>query len=233
MVKVARRSEEGKPQVTLSDFPEYDPGAYINSPRSLTACKQEGVMPLDLIYKPLETFSEKGLSPRLVKLRYDFFEAKRRDLLSSTRRAREALIGDEKRQENNGNTALQTISKQSGLSMGALMALNSDGLKLERQKLLRAQEHERNWLKSTLNNELAQLQKLENASVKAQAEESGNKAKMEEDARRMKELNDRRREEEERKQREMDAQQKLEKQVAKEEFMRQQDELRKLQEKEA
>jgi len=232
MSKVAVKGNEGKPKVTLADFPEYDPGAYINSPRSLTACKQEGVVPLDLIYKPLETFSEKGLSPRLVKLRYDFFEAKRRDLLSSTRRAREALVAEEKRQAGNQNNVLQTISKQSGLSMGALMALNSDGIKLERQKLLRAQDQERKWLKNTLSNELAQLQKLENAAVKMAQEDAGNEQKMKDAADRMKRLNDERREEEERKQLEMEAQQRLEKQIAKEEFLKQQEEMQKLQEKE-
>lgn len=42
---------------------------------------------------------EKNLSPRLVKLRYDFFEAKRRDLLAAARRARDALLADEKREK--------------------------------------------------------------------------------------------------------------------------------------
>merc|ERR1711937_406979 len=126
------------------------------------------------------------------------------------------------RQAGNQNNVLQTISKKSGLSMGALMALNSDGIKLERQKLLRVQEQERKWLKSTLCNELAQLQKLENASAKMAKEEAGNEAKMQEAAKRMKQLNDQRREEEERKTLEMQAQQRLEKQIAKEEFMKQQ-----------
>merc|ERR1719327_1322704 len=176
MAKVQRTSD--KPKVSLADFAEYDPTAYINSPRSLTACKHEGVVPIDLVYKPLETFSEKGLSPRLVKLRYDFFEAKRRDLLSSTKRSREAMVNEEKRADGDHNSVLQTISKQSGLSMGALMALNSDGIKLERQKLLRAQDQERKWLKNTLSNELAQLQKLENAAVKMAQEDAGNEQKM-------------------------------------------------------
>jgi hypothetical protein len=229
---MAMAKTDGKPKVALSEFPEYDPGAYINSPRSIQACKQEGVLPIDLIYKPLETFSEKGLSPRLVKLRYDFFEAKRRDLLSSTRRSREALVAEEKRADGNQSNVLQTISKQSGLSMGALMALNSDGIKLERQKLLRAQDQERKWLKSTLCNELAQLQKLENASAKMAEEEAGNEQKLKEAAERMKQLNDQRREEEERKALEMQAQQRLEKQIAKEEFMKQQEEMQREQEKE-
>merc|ERR1712078_104394 len=97
------------------------------------------------------------------------------------------LVAEEKRQAGNQSNVLQNISKQSGLSMGALMALNSDGIKLERQKLLRAQEQERKWLKSTLSNELAQLQKLESASAKMAKEEAGNEAKMKEAASRMKE----------------------------------------------
>merc|ERR1712078_851234 len=97
------------------------------------------------------------------------------------------LVAEEKRQAGQQNNVLQTISKQTGLSMGALMAVNSDGIKLERQKLLRAQEQERKWLKNTLSNELAQLQKLENASAKMQKEAANNEAKMAEAAAKMKE----------------------------------------------
>ena len=56
-------------RTSLVDFLEHDPKASIDSPRSLTACSQEGVAPQDLIYKPIEAFTEKGLEPRLVKLR--------------------------------------------------------------------------------------------------------------------------------------------------------------------
>ncbi len=52
-------------------------------------------IPQDLIYKPIEAFVEKGLEPRLVKLRYDFFEAKRRDLLTACRRSRDVILQDE------------------------------------------------------------------------------------------------------------------------------------------
>merc|ERR1719183_660706 len=100
------------------------------------------------------------------------------------------MVNEEKRQEGDHNNVLQMISKQSGLSMGALMALNSDGIKLERQKLLRAQDQERKWLANTLGNELANLKKLENASQRAQQAESNNQAAMQEAAQRMKELND-------------------------------------------
>merc|ERR1712039_853819 len=91
----------------------------------------------------------------------DFFEAKRRDLLAASRRARDTIIAEEKREKENHNSQLDVLASQSGISKGAIMALNSDGLKLERQKLLKAQENERNWLKNALNCELNQLKKLE------------------------------------------------------------------------
>merc|ERR1712113_1377442 len=102
---------------------------------------------------------------RLVKLRFDFFEAKRRDLLAASRRARDSLVADEKREKENSNSQLDVLATQSGLTKGAILAINSDGLKQERQKLLRAQENERNWLKNALNNELASLKALEQSNV--------------------------------------------------------------------
>mmetsp|Transcript_91820 Transcript_91820/g.163407 ORF Transcript_91820/g.163407 Transcript_91820/m.163407 type:complete len:522 (+) Transcript_91820:105-1670(+) len=218
---------------SLATFEEQDPKAVINSPRSLQACKQEGVLPQELIYKPVEAFQEKNLSPRLVKLRYDFFEAKRRDLLAASRRARDALLADERRDRESSNHQLAMVAKESGLSKGAVLALNSDGLKQERQKLLRAQESERNWLKSALNAELNQLKALEKANSYMVSEASNNDEAVREASRKLKALNDKRAAEEERKQMEMEARQKLEKQLAKEEFHKQQLELEKKREKEA
>mmetsp|Transcript_110987 Transcript_110987/g.324654 ORF Transcript_110987/g.324654 Transcript_110987/m.324654 type:complete len:523 (+) Transcript_110987:114-1682(+) len=210
---------------SLASFDEANPKAVINSPRSLQACKQEGVLPQELVYKPVEAFQEKNLEPRLVKLRYDFFEAKRRDLLAAARRARDAILADERREKENTNQ-LDVLSRDSGLTRGAILAINSDGLKLERQKLLRAQENERNWLKNALNNELNQLKLLEhNNQMLNEAAQSDQEAQQEK-AQLMKELNDRRQQDEERKAMEAEARQKLEKQIAKEEFAKQQEELR-------
>mmetsp|Transcript_25127 Transcript_25127/g.29672 ORF Transcript_25127/g.29672 Transcript_25127/m.29672 type:complete len:140 (-) Transcript_25127:84-503(-) len=128
---------------SLLTFDENNPKAVISTPRSLQACKQEGILPEELIYKPVEAFKDKHLSPRLVNLRFDFFEAKRRDLLAAARRAREHLLTETKE---NQNQQLAMVAQESGLSKGAILALNSDTLKLERQKLLRAQETERKCL---------------------------------------------------------------------------------------
>ncbi|CAJ1399276.1 unnamed protein product [Effrenium voratum] len=205
---------------SLVNFDEENAKAVITSPRSLQACKQEGILPEELIYKPVEAFQDKNLSPRLVKLRYDFFEAKRRDLLAAARQAREVLLADWEKE--GSDSQLQMVAQESGLSKGAILALNSDTLKLERQKLLKAQEIERKWLSQALDCELKQLKALESANEFLDSAAKDQQALMREQSRKMKEMNDRRAAEEERKQLEMEARAKLEKQLAKEEFHKQQ-----------
>merc|ERR1712217_848563 len=150
-----------------------------------------------------------------------------RDLLAASRRARDSIVTEEKREKENSNNQLDVLASQSGLTKGAIMAMNSDGLKQERQKLLKAQENERNWLKNALNNELAQLKALEQGNQMLTEAATGDAEAQQEKARKMKELNDKRAQEEERKAMEAEARQKLEKQIAKEEFHKQQLELEK------
>jgi len=208
--------------LSLANFDDHDPKARISSPRSINACKLEGVLPQELVYKPPEAFQERNLSPRLVKLRYDFFEAKRRDLLAAARRARDAICADEKREKGEEAHQLEILSRDSGLTKGAIEALRGDTLAYERNKLLRAQKNERKWLENALGNELANLRKMESNNVMLQQEAADNDAGVREASRKMKEMNEKRAQEEERKQLEAEARQKLEKQIAKEEFHKQQ-----------
>lgn len=216
----------GLPPISLASFDESDSKAYLNSPRSLQACKTEGVLPEELVYKPPESFQERNLSPRLVKLRYDFFEAKRRDLLAATRRARDSVLADEKRERGEEQNQLSLLANQTGFSKGAILALNGDTLAYERKKLMQAQGTQRKWLENALGAELKQLEKLEKGS--AAMEEAGNKEqeRVQEASRVLKALNDQRAQDEERKQLEAEARQKLEKQIAKEEFAKQLEELK-------
>jgi len=215
----------GSNTISLATFDENNPRIIVNSPRSLQACKTEGVLPHELTFKPIEAFQEKNLSPRLVKLRYDFFEAKRRDLLAAARKAREQIVAEEKREKE--SSQLDVLVQQSGLSKGAILALNSDNLKMERQKLLRAQENERNWLKNQLRSELHQLKTMEHNNARQLQESADNEAGAREAALRTKEMNDRRAAAEERKAMEAEARQKLEKQIAQEEFHKAQQDLKK------
>merc|ERR1712008_357094 len=155
------------------------------------------------------------------------------DLLAASRRARDALVAEERRDKEVGNHQLELICKESGLSKGAVMAITSDGLKLERQKLLKAQENKRSWLRNALNNELRQLKLLEQGQKQLQQEADTDAKRGEEKARLMKEINDKRAQEEERKVMGAEARSRLEKQLAKEEFHKQQLELKERAEREA
>lgn len=208
------------PAPSLDSFDELDPAAAITSPRSLKALKLEGVLPTDVLYKRIEDFKERNLSPRLAKLRYDFFEAKRRDLLAAARRARDHILSEERREAALRGQALEVASKESGVSQGALLALTSDGLRAERAKMARAQERERSWLKGALDTELKQLKLLESASAIAEEGENTQALRQQAAAQRMKEIADKKADTEERKQLERDARLRLEKEIAKEEFQR-------------
>lgn len=212
--------------VSLATFDENNPQQVINSPRSLQACKLEGVLPSELIYKPVEAFQERNLSPRLVKLRYDFFEAKRRDLLAASRRARDTLVAEGKRSSEGSSQQLDVIARDAGVSKAQVLAINSGSLSIERKKLLKAQDKEREWLKSALQAELKQLQALERTNIMMEEKGDEEADRQREASRKLKEINDKRAVEEERKRMEAEARQKLEKQIAKEEFHRQQEELK-------
>ena len=58
------------------------------------------------------------MSPRLIKLRFDFFEAKRRDLLTAARRARDTLVAEERREKEVSSKQMDTLAKESGFSKG-------------------------------------------------------------------------------------------------------------------
>merc|ERR1711871_199232 len=103
---------------------------------------------------------------------------------------------------------------------------NSDNLKLERQKLLKAQALERNWLKNQLRSELHSLRTMELNNERQLQEQADNSAAIKEASRKMKELNDKRAAAEERKAMEAEARQKLEKQIAQEEFHKAQQEMK-------
>lgn len=211
----------------MANFDENSPKNIITSPRSIQACKTEGVLPQELYFKPIEAFQEKNLEPRLVKLRFDFFEAKRRDLLAAARRARDNLLDNDRHEKENTNQ-LEIVGRDGTVQTSACIAL-----KFEREKMERAQKHERNWLRNALNIELKQLQTMESNNVMLNQEAQGDEEKQRQAAIKLKELNDRRQQEDERKQLEIEARAKLEKQIAKEEFHKQQEELRKRGELEA
>jgi hypothetical protein len=203
----------------LADFKEDDVNAVIDSPRSIRACAKEGVKPLDLVFKPVEQFAEKGLSPRLVKLRFDFFEAKRKDLLTACRRARSQLISKQERGQHPAPEATVNTSM-----VAAASALESDTIRLEKHKLARVQMNERKWLQSALGAELENLRKLEQGAQQAAQEAADDSAALKAESDRRKAESDQKRAEEHQRALEAQAQQRLERELARQEFEKEQEE---------
>ncbi|KAF4685815.1 hypothetical protein FOZ62_006068, partial [Perkinsus olseni] len=238
-----KRTKKGVPlpPITIHDIPDKPTNTITLTPRSSYACSSEGIDIVDLLYRPVEAFADGQLSPRLVKLRYDFYEAKRKDLLTAAKLARDKLIPSTK---GGGGATQPSSSTATGGGGGTVLIPGVDDeqmlgkldeyctVQLERHKLNRIQQHERRWLESTLGHELNMLKEMENSVAYMEAEDNSAADKMADDAAKMKELNDKRREREEAKQTEAEAQSRLEKEMAKREFLRQQQELMDHQKKE-
>lgn len=64
----------------------------INSPRSLEACKLEGIMVKELLHVPKSKFKEPGLPSEVAELRYEFHENKRKELIDLIKSRRDQLI---------------------------------------------------------------------------------------------------------------------------------------------
>ena len=213
-------------EISLIEFPEKPEPSIVLTPRSRIACDMEGIDPSDLVFRSIETFAEGQTSPRLIKLRFDFFEAKRKDLLILAIKARERVLNDRRGQRPRSASATRSTD-------GSTRASSDYGiLNMEREKLARFQEGERKWLENCLMHELRHLKQLEADDHRLSEESHDSQSKMIEESRRIKEMNDRRRAIDEQKQRVVEAQQELEREKAKQGFVQHQEELRKSQEAE-
>lgn len=63
--------------VSLENFAEFGEQTEINSPRSLEACKREGIDPRSLLKKTAADFRRDGSSKRIAEMRWEFHEGQR------------------------------------------------------------------------------------------------------------------------------------------------------------
>ena len=84
----------------------------INSPRSLKACKELGILPKELYKISIEEYRNQNptsiaLDQKLLQFRYDGYEKFRKDSISLVRKRREILISKEN-DENNSTRRTKT-----------------------------------------------------------------------------------------------------------------------------
>lgn len=80
--------------LTIDDINDFEEILVVNSPRSIEACLREGVKPQDLLFIPEEEFTYSQYSEDIKHLHYEFFEAKRKEILANVRRTRKAIISE-------------------------------------------------------------------------------------------------------------------------------------------
>jgi hypothetical protein len=77
----------------------------INSPRSLKACKELGILPKELYKISIEEYRSQNptsitLDQKMLQFRYDGYEKFRKDSISLVRKRREILISKENDENN-------------------------------------------------------------------------------------------------------------------------------------
>jgi hypothetical protein len=78
--------------VSLTSLDEFEQHRLVNTPRSLEACRREGIDPEELLYIPPDAFTQPHLSVRLQQLHFEFFEAKRKEIIAIVKRERENVV---------------------------------------------------------------------------------------------------------------------------------------------
>ena len=86
------REDNGKKLISLDNYERYEATHNLNSPRSLEACRREGVNPKALRYKTLDSFAAPGKPPALQEAEFEQYEKNRQRILlikiRNTRRIR-------------------------------------------------------------------------------------------------------------------------------------------------
>lgn len=78
--------------VTIGDAKRQDNKDLINSPKSLEACRKEGIDPKELLHRPFKEFENSALRPEIAQMRYEYYENKRLELIKVIERERENII---------------------------------------------------------------------------------------------------------------------------------------------
>lgn len=98
-------------KLSIEDIALFETEKTVGTPRSLEACKREGITPKDLIYKPLEYFKQTDLVPEIQSLYYEYFENKRKQLIESVKNTRKNIIDDQKSTKSRASSIIEEEMK--------------------------------------------------------------------------------------------------------------------------
>ena len=155
------------------------------TPRSAEACSSLGILPSELMPRPLSTFRQKGTSERLQQRRWQHYEDRRQHSLEHVRETRHELIqqGKRKRTQKSGPSTLlrgtaefsndgSNTSQNRGKTPGA-----DSTVEIEKKRLARTQARQQAEIEQML------LQEIQRSAIAEQ-----NKRKEERDSERQRKL---------------------------------------------
>ena len=118
----------------------------INSPRSLRACRELGIIPIELYQISIEEYksqnpSSLSLDQKMLQFRYEGYEKFRKDSINLVKKRREIIINKENENEDNKNRTVRTMNNFVSMSLEKLR---------EREK--KAMENLKNQQKKNIKN---------------------------------------------------------------------------------
>lgn len=133
--KKPKDNKDGLNFISIDNMDRMEQKLKINSPRSLEACKLEGVKPKELLYIPKEKFEDSKMPTEVGELRYEFNENKRQELFALVKKARKDIIKELDKSANEqptmaGTTMYQAETKDNLLSQRSLQTSKSTRSKL-------------------------------------------------------------------------------------------------------
>lgn len=90
------KKKSKKNLLSIETMDIYEQKKLVNSPKTLEACRREGVVPKELRFIPKDKFKDQSMPEEVTEMRYQFNENKRLELVKIVKRTRIKLLGRKK-----------------------------------------------------------------------------------------------------------------------------------------
>ena len=135
----------------------------INSPRSLRACKELGIIPKELYYISLEEYkvnnpSSISLIPKALQMRYDGLEKIRKDSITLVKKRRQIIIS----KENVDNYNIKRAKTEGAFGTNSIEELKAGEKKAIENLINRERKKIKNIIEEQINKELLNKEEKKN-----------------------------------------------------------------------
>ena len=156
--------------LNIEDLDIFEIKRIIDSPRSLEACKSEGIHPIELLYKRKDYYFIPGSYQEVTNMRYEGYEQRRKDLIEKVKEKRKKIISEELRTKRlqtssinyRGLPFLSSLSNSRiGIGYDEIIKREKERETLLFQKLLKNEEQKNNKYEKEIKMREITKQKIE------------------------------------------------------------------------